>query len=443
MAKSKTLKLTPTEDCLVVKCNPSAVELMAFNSNKFSEVLAGRVVLASCNDAYRVKSINNPHIAKLLKSNGVDKYRIDGLNHGRLFSIVANLNRGTTYRVNTETGEVREVIPAGAVRCPECGRIEQKTELRAGVCPRCFYGEWARRFSYHDYYGGYEIVDKNINESKTPVFGCEIEQDWRRTRQSGGFGCDYEEASHNAVDILYAEAIAKNKPVKHRKAVFMSDGSLENGGVEWITFPASYKNYKARRDEFQKVFEAWSANGFVGGHNAGLHIHINRKFFTAGGRDASRFYGAKMALVISNLWDDWFAVSGREQATSYASKPSLTSADDIFALACKYMQSEHDHGVALNSQHSNTFEVRFWGAVGEADALLFAIDWTQALAKYCKRASLERCQKAKFVDIAKYLTDAENLTEAVRRLRVKNRTATADQLDGLLSAKQDNNGEGV
>lgn len=443
MAKTKTIKLTLTDDCYTIKCNPSAVKLMASNSNKFSEVLAGRVVLASIYDHYRVKSENNPHIAKQLKTRGVDNYRIDGLHDGSLFSLVASLERGKTYRVNTETGDAREVIPAGAVRCPECGRITQKADLKAGACPRCFYGKWASRFGYHDYHGGYDIVDKNLNESKTPVFGCEIEQDWRRTLKSGGFGSDYEQASHNAVDVLYADEIAKNKPVKERKAVFMSDGSLENGGVEWITFPASYKNYKARRDEFQKVFEAWSGNGFVGGHNAGLHIHINRKFFTAGGRSSGRFYGAKMALIIASLWDDWHAISGRGCVTSYAKKPSLTSADDIFELACKYMQTEHDHGVALNSQHSNTFEVRFWGAVGGADALLFAIDWTQAIAKFCKRASLEKCQKAKFVDIAKHLTDAEHLTEAVRRLRNKGRLATAEQLEGLATEKQDNNGEGV
>lgn len=443
MAKSKIIKLTMADDCYAIKCNPSAVELMESNSNRFSEVLAGRVVLASIYDNYRVKSENNPHIARQLKASGVNNYRIDGLNNGRLFSITASLERGRTYRVNTETGDAREVIPAGAVRCPECGRITQKTELKAGVCEDCFFDEWAKRFGYHDYCGGYKIADRSINESKTPVFGCEIEQDWRRSSKSRGFSSDYEQASRNAVNILYADEIAKNKPVRERRAVFMSDGSLENGGVEWITFPASYKNYKTRRDEFQKVFDAWSSNGFVGGYNAGLHIHINRKFFTAGGRDASRFYGAKMALVIASLWDDWHAISGRSCATSYAKKPNLASDDDIFSLACKYMQTEHDHGVALNSQHPHTFEVRFWGAVGGADALLFAIDWTQALAKFCKRASLERCQKAKFIDIARHLTDAEHLAEAVRRLKTKNRTETADQLEGLLNSKQDNNGEGV
>ena len=401
------------------------------NSDKFARILADKIVFVT-KDSLRVNSQVNPHIASELIEQHCDNYRIDDFYNCISRSLPFNADKEAEYIVNFEQGTAKRKLNANERECKHCHRIVSKNRIIGAFCETCLTREdgFAFRYNYHSFGGKYTIYEKNLNQNKIPVFGAEIERDYL-----GGWSSDFEydlkNAMLKAVKILYGEKL--NSPQAKRKTVFMRDGSLECDGIEWITFPQSYKAYKKEASKIDEVLKMMRKYNFGNSENVGNHIHINRKFFgdTESNRDESRFAGAKMALLVNEYWEEFLAIARREES-DYAEKPIQSKEDKLFTLVRKTMDDEYNHTVAVNLQHNDTIEIRVWAGINNVSDLLLFLDLTQALAIFAKKKSLESCQKAKFKDILAYLTDKkEHLLEIRKRLNeydIKKHNETIDEM---------------
>jgi hypothetical protein len=405
----------------------SAAEIMAAgNSERFSGIIADKWVLVDNYNSNRVKNAMNPHIESELNAAAIRNYRIDNLRTAaaEIKTILVKNLYYAIYSVDFESGEASVFIPAGSVICKTCGAIIKKAERVGMLCEKCLTDEngLAYRFSYHGYYGGYECSER-VKE-KTPIFGCEIERDYRAVNDGDEFDFMLKRTLIDASKIIYGDKLTNSRRVADikREAVFMYDGSLRNGGVEWITMPHTLKHYQEQAATINAVLEMMKERGFKNTEYAGNHIHINRSYF---GTDA-KYCAAKMAILLNSDWNEWLAVAGRER-TGYACKPRQNKNDNLFDLVEKTIQDSGEHSNAINLQHRNTIEVRIWSGINSADDLLFYLNCTLALAKFAKN-SLEKVQRSNIIDVLKLLKNKTYIREAADRLEEKGYNEHAKEL---------------
>ena len=186
-----------------------------------------------------------------------------------------------------------------------------------------------------------------------------------------------------------------------RENVFMSDGSLNHGGVEWITFPHTFDWYVANKDKIQDALDVFEDYGFTNTESTGNHIHMNKDFFKINGVDYGDFCASKIAVLFNKYWKQFCKIANRVR-TDYTSCPAQTATDTPEVIVSKTQRSKGDHCVAVNLQHDKTIEIRLWNGIRSADELIFFLDNMQALARYVKTTSLEKVQVAKMTDYMKY-----------------------------------------
>ena len=405
-------------------------DLRQYNSEKFSKILANKCVFVNENNC-RVEARFNPHISKLLVEQRCDNYRIDGFSNCVLKYNSICIDKRREYKIDFDMGIISRSLSKNERICRCCNSIVDKSQIVGAYCEKCLTepGSLAYRFSYHGYNEPYTIYE-NVDQSKVALFGAEIERDY--LGRYSYFDDDLKHACVGAVKTIYGNKL--NSFNVERKAVFMKDGSLTEDGIEWITFPQTYKGYKKEKDKINEVLQIMKKFNFGNSKKAGNHIHINRKFFgdTDQNKDDSRFAGAKMALLINEFWKEFIAIAKREE-TGYTQKPSQNKNDKIFSLVAKTICDECNHAVAVNLQHNQTIEIRIWSGIDNASDLLLYLDLTQALATFAKKKSLETCQKAKLEDIFVYLVDKkEHLQEIKTRLNDKNITKYNNKLDKMI-----------
>ena len=73
-----------------------------------------------------------------------------------------------------------------------------------------------------------------------------------------------------------------------------------------------------------------------------------------------------------------------------------------------------------------------WSGIENADDLLFYLDNMQALAKFVKKASLEKIQVAKFTDYMKYFTLKDSLAKVKEKLNSRNITEYDEILNKMI-----------
>ena len=404
------------------------------NTERFASIIADKWLIVMHKDTgERVYAWCNPHIADKLQENRCDTWRIDNI--GLCVSSVQNLDNFTTagtFVFDTRDGTFTRFIRPGAKVCVSCGEEITDDKCVGHMCHRCLTKSngLAYRFGYHGYYDGYPVRER-IDTKTTPVFGCEIERDYVSRYGSGDFDTDLKTAMLDACKILYEKDIDKRVP--DRKAVFMSDGSLNRGGIEWITFPQSYQAYKKNKDVLQRTIDEMKSKGFKNSSSVGNHIHINADFFGTS-TYARKYAGAKMALVFNAYWDELKAIAKRTD-TGYCQKPNQQKGDDIYTVVMKTEHSTGDHSVAVNLQHNNTIELRLWSGIDSVDDLLFYLDMTKCIATYAKKKSVDTIQAGKFIDVLKYISDKDHYDEILKRLHAKGITRYDDDINKLKGAK--------
>ena len=395
------------------------------NTKRFCDIIAKNWVLLN-KATRRIENDKNPHLAEKLAEANCNNWKVDGLSYCVDSENYFNADKTTTYLFDIENGTITRKLESGECYCKNCKRIIPKTAVVGAYCKECLTeGEGlVYRFSYHSFYGEYKIYE-DIDTTKTPVFGCEIERDYLGSLGSN-FDADLKTAMLDVVKTMHAKEIKSKKEIK-RKNVFMKDSSLNNGGCEWITYPQSYREYKKNINTYNTALELFKKSNFSNSDNVGNHIHINRNYFG----NAHKLGACKLALLFARFWSEFVAIAKRSN-TSYTRKPAHTENDSIFDLVEKSIRAENDHSVAINTQHDNTIEFRLWSGINNGADLLFYLDITQSVATFAKKKSIDSCQKCKFIDILKYLTDKnEHLTEIKKRLNDKGIAKHDRQIEAL------------
>ena len=406
-------------------------ELMKYNSKRFSKVVCGKWVVISLYSG-RIYSEYNPHL--MMAENRVNNYKLD--NHKNLIvDSIELFENDDVYKVltiNFKTGKITKHRTKGNV-CACCGRPLSPHRSVGLICYDCITQRknLTYRFSYHDYCDGYPTPSK-VDTTKVPVFGCEIERDYEQPDDNDyyGYGDDDEDDDCRDEDDIFDENLSSamfetvkimqedqfKKGILKRENVFMCDGSLNNDGLEWITFPHTFEWYVKNKDKFDKALENLELYGFKNTSQAGNHIHMNRDFFTVNGKDYSDFCASKIAILFSKYWESFRAIAKRYD-TDYTNKPACKHDDCPADIMYEIMENKDEHSVAVNLQHSKTVEIRLWSGIDNADDLLFYLDNMQALARYVKRVSLERIQTAKITDFMKYYKLDTSARKALNRMK--------------------------
>ena len=387
------------------------------NSPKFSRIIAGKWVVV---DTYnnRVMNAHNPHILEHLENERIRNYRIDNLSY--LYEQCVNYEHWTdpvTLTVDFKNGKFLPKTYSGKNICKLCGTHLTKENRVGRFCHDCLTktNGLAYRYSYHEFGGNY-TQPQGIDTTKVPIFGCEIERDYIGEYYSSDYSEKFKKAMIGVVKATQEEQLKKG--ILEREQVFMSDGSLNRGGIEWITFPHTFDWYVKNKDKIDKALAVFEENELGASIKAGNHIHINRDFFKGKNdniTDESDFAGAKMAVLINKYWECFKKIAKR-QDTNYTQKPQQNDTDSMFSIVKKTIRGKDSHSVAVNLQHDKTVEVRLWSAIETADDLLFFLDNMQALARYIKRRNIETIQSAKLTDFMKYYKLKTTLTEVKKRL---------------------------
>lgn len=400
-------------------------KLARHNTQRFCDIIANNWVLIN-ERTRRIENDKNPHLAEKLAEQNCNNWKVDCLEYCLDQQHSFTTDKTTTYIFDTENGTITRKLDAGECYCKNCGRIIAKTTVVGAYCKKCLTDRdgLAFRYSYHSFRGDYKIYE-DIDTTKTAVFGCEIERDYL-----GGWNNDFETELQTAlidvVKTMHDKEIKAKKIIK-RKNVFMRDGSLNQDGCEWITYPQSYKEYKRNIEKYNLALELLKKQNFGNSAHAGNHIHINRDFFG----NAHKLNACKLALLFARFWDELKAIAKRNH-TDYTQKPTHTETDDLFTLIEKSINSSCDHTTAINTQHAKTIEFRMWSGIDTGADLLLYLDITQSLAMFVKRKNVDYCQKVEFTELFKYLTDKnEHLTEIIKRLNDKGITRHNAKLEAL------------
>jgi hypothetical protein len=250
----------------------------------------------------------------------------------------------------------------------------------------------------HDHTPTIRFIEGNDMEKTKLYMGLEWEMD------DGG--------ERNVPAVAINSALSGNQPYSWT----MTDGSLSNG-IEIATMPSTLDAHMNVLN-WDMACEVATALGYRGHDtsSAGMHIHINRNFFSDD-KKLQLYRGSLMALVMERNWDDFVRFSRRryDRLDQWAKKKRLVenlptdSTNDI--LVDKFRdQYDGDKYVALNMQHRNTFELRIFRSSLRPETIKATLQFVYNLAHWCKYNGLVKAQTVTMQDIIDYQKHPE-LTE--------------------------------
>lgn len=387
--------------------------IFRYNSYTLAKVIANNwVIMDKSNE--RVKQIYNPHIRLI----NCDNYRIDYYS-----DMIEDRKDLSSYKdknisINFATGEVKVTKKrVNKMVCQICKKPLTQCGNTIGLyCLDCLKSlDIFKRYDYHYYRDGYKVYE-DIDTTKIPVMGVELERDYDEclAEYDDDFCYNLNNSMKDIVKIMQSDELQAGK--FKREFVFMCDGSLNNDGLEWITFPHSFKWYNKMKDKFNRAISSIESNGFCASSRTGTHIHINKDFFEDDyGKDNSNYCACKIALLLARYWDEFCNIANRSD-TSYTEPLYLRDNDNIYDIIRHFMDDYDSHSVSVNMEHSKTVELRLWGECNNADDLMFFLDNTQALAQFAKNNGIEKILKCKFSDFMKYYKNKESLKIAYDRV---------------------------
>jgi len=188
----------------------------------------------------------------------------------------------------------------------------------------------------------------------------------------------------------------------------MHDGSLSDG-FEIATMPASL-NYHMNYINYQDAFDAASKLGYKAHDTStcGLHVHINRRFFGSA-KATQNIKAAYMTLILERNWNEVVKFSRRDyhHIEEWADKRDLS--DDLYSddtdddITRKFYDKYDAKYVAVNTQHSNSFEIRIFRGTLRYETYIATLQFVSNLAHIAKECTtLTRAQQISFDDIVNY-----------------------------------------
>jgi len=287
--------------------------------------------------------------------------------------------------------------------CADCGSIifcddvywheEDEDTPRCYSC-YCNYDSNCRR-AIHDY--GYKpdpifgTTDSSDGawwyEGSELTFGVELECD------KGENPSDAAEATQDCTDRVYC---------KH-------DGSLDHG-YEIVTMPGTLA-WHMKRFPWADITDIAKAYGFTS-HDAGtcgLHIHIGRA--QLGSSPAEQEHAvANLILLVDNLWPEIVRFSRRKGESRWANRnDGMRALEDSGPLsetdaAHIVVRNSYYKGryLAVNTQNSNTVELRFNRGTLKVSTILASLQLASNLALFAKDHTMDECLDATWEQVVNY-----------------------------------------
>jgi hypothetical protein len=279
----------------------------------------------------------------------------------------------------------------------------------------------------HSFRGEMQFI--NVENDPNPLFlGVELEVDTREdyyddeNDEDSSTDAGYSSKDHNVI----AQKVVKTLSPKNA-AYVMWDGSLQNG-FEIATHPATLKSHLDKDTfNYETAFNELSKFSYRS-HEAGtcgLHVHINRSFFGATKR-TQNFNAGKMAYLLEKHWSDFIKFSRRDenQLSRWARggklyqeyQPIATAIDNapitnqskvkekglhLSSLLGKHYPNREKY-VALNTQHTNTFEFRIFRGTLVYKTFAATLILIDNLARLVKESDIQHLTSLRFSDIINY-----------------------------------------
>jgi hypothetical protein len=196
-----------------------------------------------------------------------------------------------------------------------------------------------------------------------------------------------------------------------KHAYYMHDGSL-NDGFEMATQPMTLDYHMSLEQKYKDAFGVMGLLGYKS-HNTttcGLHIHFDRSFFGRN-RQTQNLKASYLALIMEKNWEKFVQFSRRDYSRldQWAKKLDLsaeiyaddTDEDAIIKFGDKY--GDGDKYVALNTNHSHTYELRIFRGTLKPETYLATLQFVDNLVRVAKDCpSLAKAQQITFADIINY-----------------------------------------
>jgi len=194
----------------------------------------------------------------------------------------------------------------------------------------------------------------------------------------------------------------------------MSDGSL-NCGFEIGVMPATLAAHKNIL-HYKEFFSLLNSLGYAANdiETAGLHVHVNRKFFSGKSAEERVRRGLMMALVMENNWKDFHNFSRRScgdtdiswgrnnHANRYFSKDDCIHNEQRVFEFLGNAYNSGDKYVCLNFRHNNTFEFRIFKGTLNYVAYMATLQLVSNLSHMIREVTLAQAYDIKFTDILEY-----------------------------------------
>ncbi|MBR2702430.1 MAG: hypothetical protein IKE77_10145, partial [Erysipelotrichaceae bacterium] len=153
-----------------------------------------------------------------------------------------------------------------------------------------------------------------------------------------------------------------------------TDSSIH--GIEFDSHIFTWNKLVQCRKLFQDQFQKFSEFGLIPTAGAGLHIHIGKDAF-ANVSAFEKFFYLINARCLRNVWE---AVARRSENSYSQYINGMTTLTDVKRTI---IGSRHTHGVAVNQEHDNTYEIRIFQTTFSTDVLLGTIEMLLNLVKLC------------------------------------------------------------
>lgn len=222
----------------------------------------------------------------------------------------------------------------------------------------------------------------NVNAESNPLYlGVEIEID------SGG-------KDSNKAKILQVlwDNYKGNTLVKR-------DGSLHSG-LELVSHPATLASHKDESMfDYRGMFKGALALGYTGSGNdtAGIHVHVNKDFFTYPEVASSIMYA-----ILENDWANVVKIAGRSGSdyarnkkaldkssipTNFNTLAGVTAVSNILDRCLRiYVDDRYS---CINTSNRHTIEFRFFKSTLNIKAFYAILDFVDSFSRYVEEVSVE------------------------------------------------------
>ena len=311
--------------------------------------------------------------------------RVDALNLKKCKSCGKITARGVAI---SDTEYVcRECFYKDYFYCSRCGKAEKKTAGHSTREGRVLCAECGKRHYVLPYHRDYPEV-RFYGDSKSnsvPYMGFELEVD------RGG------ESARNVSQIMPLI----NKEEKGEIFAYCSHDSSIRDGFEIITQPATMEYHNSIKDVYNRTIQKLKSMGYISHESStcGLHVHVNRDFFTPSLESKSLY---NLILMFNKFWNELCVYARRPEWRSARYAKHLPEAEDeieTYLRRANKSGSHNYHYYALNISNENTIEFRMFRGSLNINTVMATLQLVNNMVIFAKSMASDDVKRMKFDEL--------------------------------------------